>query len=209
MDCGWVPYFDYLPETMMNELRENTSELNQAWLDEVLLAHYAKNWQGIKTKLERRISGYEVDDEAKQTMLEALQGYEYGLHHLVGAPLFAAIERVLRIAYDRLSGRFNVGKSMEEALETWPIEVLPDIKSLGSTAEMLSNTVYKSYKSDEELSQLPAHIPNRHATDHGAIVYSSKKTSINTLLLADYVLLLVTNAVQYSRELTSDSSAEQ
>ncbi len=67
-------------------------------LRRALLAYYEENWRGVRSKIEVRLSTYSIDDEAKETLREALGAHEVGHYRSVCRLLFPEIERLFRNA---------------------------------------------------------------------------------------------------------------
>ena len=58
--------------------------------------YYKENWITVRVAIESQFNDYDVDDEAKATVREAIDAHGHGLYRSVCRLLFPEIERVLR-----------------------------------------------------------------------------------------------------------------
>ena len=66
---------------------------------------------------------------------------------------------------------------------------------------VLINHLYEQVNDINRQQFINLPIPNRHAAIHGLIVYSSMKNSFNTIIMADYIFQIVTQAISPSSTL--------
>ena len=124
-------------------------------------------------------------------MSQILSAHEYGLYRLVPVAIMVEIERAVRVhLYGELVGRGRdiKGKIVDE-IGKLPISAFQDITSGIIQHETLENHLYEHIDDDGDRSQFAENpIPNRHAAVHGLVPYSTEKSSLNSIFLADFVL---------------------
>ena len=186
-ELGWVVHRT-LPTTVL----EDASEDN---LDEAIMTHYKERWAEVRREIELATSGYLIDEDSKETMSQILSAHEYGLYRLVPVAIMVEIERAARVhLYGKLVGRHLdiKGKIVDEIGEL-PISAFQDITSGIIQHETLENHLYEHIDDDGDRSQFAENpIPNRHAAIHGLVPYSTEKSSLNSIFLADFVLQMIT-----------------
>ena len=180
---GWVVHRT-LPTTVL----EDASEDN---LDEAIMTHYKERWAEVRREIELDTGGYLIDEDSKETMSQILSAHEYGLYRLVPVAIMVEIERAVRVhLYGELVGRHLdiKGKIVDEISEL-PISAFQDITSVIVQHETLENHLYEHIDDDSDRSRFAENpIPNRHAAIHGLVPYSTEKSSLNSIFLADFVL---------------------
>ena len=186
-ELGWVVHRT-LPTTVL----EDASEDN---LDEAIMTHYKERWAEVRREIELATSGYLIDEDSKETMSQMLSAHESGLYRLVPVAMMVEIERAVRVhLYGQLVGRHLdiKGKIVDEISEL-PISAFQDITSGTIQHETLENHLYEHIDDDSDRSQFAENpIPNRHAAIHGLVPYSTEKSSLNSIFLADFVLQMIT-----------------
>ena len=168
--------------------------------------YYKNNWISLSVAIESQFNDYDVDDEAKATVREAIDAHGYGLYRSVCRLLFPEMERVLRT---EILGQMTGTVSYENFLESKSLdEFLPggwyDFDYLshlmmhleGSSDSVLADRIFGLFRHVNE-SDLPRlerdPVPNRHAAMHGYVPYSSPQNSLNAIFLADYFFRLVSS----------------
>jgi hypothetical protein len=201
--AGWIPH----PTMPMARFDKNTPPEE---IGAILATHYRDNWPEVRAAMSRSVQSTAIDAEAKATFEEALAAHEAGLYRSVVRVLFPEIERVAREtvyggsrkeSWGRKKGRNNAGLSdLREALMT----KLPAGVALGTPfaltlVQKLSEHLY-SYVPEDPV-QLAAFerdpVPNRHASQHGYVTYSSAQHSINMLAMADFMFHVIMRAHAY------------
>ena len=184
---GWFPHSTF-PTHLLTQGYDDT------YLDEAVLTYYRVNWAKVRQTIEEELSQCHVDDDAKEALRQALVAHEEGLYRLVPPSLFPVIERAVRVCLhaDRI-GNFSVKKQLETCLRDLPLSVLP-YGALGFFGySQLSHHLYEGIHTDSARQRfLVAPVPNRHAAIHGLVVYSSAKSSLNTIFVAMYVFRVLT-----------------
>lgn len=203
-NCGWLPH-----ETMPLEGLEEAAGASGD-VDKLVEAHYIDNWDAVEATLSASVGGYEIDDEAKATFSEALMAHRLGLHRVAPRLLFPEIERVVSVELH--DGRHHVttpngrqGKSiasLNDLRET--VEEIPagDVLAYSFAAELLKKLDAHFYErvddSAEGVAKFAADpVPNRHAALHGIVSYNSLKSSLNALIMTDFIFHLVSRMKQY------------
>ena len=174
--------------------------------------YYNLNWPAVRSAIEVQMAGYDVDDEARETFREALDAHACGLYRCVPRTLFPEIDRQLRIHV--------TGSKTGQGLDKTTIRGLFDDKNKSIwdflpggwlqmdyvgrlTRGVLSDSeqVRKEpgfglfqYVHEHELKRLESDpVPNRHASIHGYVGYSSAQNSLNAIFVADYIFQLISS----------------
>ena len=185
-ELGWVVHRT-LPTTVL----EDASEDN---LDEAIMTHYKERWVEVRREIELATSGYLIDEDSKETMSQILSAHEYGLYRLVPVAIVVEIERAVRVhLYGELVGRRDIKGKIVDEIDELLISAFQDITSAIIQHETLENHLYEHIDDDGDRSQFAENpIPNRNAAIHGLVPYSTEKTSLNSIFLADSVLQMIT-----------------
>ena len=172
--------------------------------------YYEENWISLRVAIESQFNDYDVDDEAKATVREAIDAHGYGLYRSVSRLLFPEIERVVQTEiFKRTTGRVSYKTFIEDLVSDKSFsDLLPggwyDLDYLshlmmsleGSSESVLEDRIFGLFRHVNE-SDLPRlerdPVPNRHAAMHGYVSYSSPQNSLNTIFVADYVFRLVSS----------------
>ena len=187
---GWFPHSTF-PTGVFEE------GLTESELDERVLAYYHENWADIEKTLEDSLSGYLVDERAKNVFRKALVAQGSGLSALVSPSLFSEVERVVRVhLYENKLGNLSVGKEMQNRFAELPISAFPDRFHGFVGFDLLSRHLYANIRTDAERESFSNHpIPNRHAVIHGLVDYLPEKNGLNSIFIADYVFHLITATI--------------
>lgn len=197
--AGWLPHCT-IPYKDIAECGEDVEAVGRH-----LLGYYTDNWQDVRSRIESRVSGYSIDEEAEATFREALNAHEQGLYRCVCRVLFPEIERVFRVELfdnevrpigykniidvlikDKGIGEFVPGGLYQLTLFRHLMKALA--KEETSEGDKRIYGLYQRVDTEEDRDRLQQDsIPNRHAAIHGLVVYSSQQNSLNMLFLADYV----------------------
>ena len=184
---GWFPHYT-IPDEFFSKDDEGESFNAQ------LLTYYRENWEETRATIERNLSGYQVDDETKAAFLEALTLHKMGFYLSVCRNLIPEIERVVRIElFGNSIGIINVGDLIFSSFKTLPRSRFPDHDFWFAGFDQLTGYMYKSVWNDiDRLQVADFEIPNRHASQHGLVAYSSEQNSLNSIFIAEYVMQLIT-----------------
>ena len=187
-----------------------------------ILEYYAVNWGAVRSEIETRLANYNIDDEAKETLREALYAHEAKLYRCVVRVLFPEVERALRtmlldditkrIGYKELVEKLNEGKAIDDFI----LQGLYDLhlfnhltRALEEEGESESDDMVFGWfqrvvgEGDRNLLMQDP-VPNRHAALHGFVSYSTQQHSLNAIFLADYILGVVSKAA--TKESGKDST---
>lgn len=183
-EAGWLPHYTTPFERL--EAVETADDLN-AILDE----HYRSNWAEVRASLESHLTLYGVDDKAKRVFRKALDLHEGGFYDAAVLYVFPEIERLARAELHdgKLDGFTSQRRLRELAGELYADQIEPGGFRGMTLFQCLDEHLYEQVKTVEKLEaarQDP--VPNRHAAIHGLVDYDNHQSSINVLIMADYVL---------------------
>lgn len=190
-ESGWLPYHALQVDRVFEE---GAAEV-EAFGDR-LDTYYRNHGMDIVRDVESAITSFDVDDEAKATLGEALHAHEQGLYRASCRVLLPEIERVIREDWLEITGvRPLTQKALITRLEH--IELDDVAREFGDLARLgaLSNA-FARFATPEGAG--PA--PNRHAATHGWAVYDSARDSLNTIICADYVYRVATALRERNRQ---------
>ena len=184
---GWFPHYT-MPEEIFAKGDEGSDFDNQ------LLSYYRQNWREVQETLKKNLFTYLVDDATKAIYCQAIAAHDRGDCDLVPRALIPEIERIVRMElYRNAVGGFQVGKLIYDCFADAPPSIFPDRSFMFIGFELLTGHIYESIKDEDTRLQFSKHpIPNRHATLHGLIAYSSEKNSLNSIFVTEYVMQLIT-----------------
>ena len=186
---GWVVHHT-LPITLLEAAAEDD-------LDEAIITHYRERWAETRQTIELATSSYLVDQDSKETMNQALSAHEVGLYRLVPRALFPEIERAARVQLREktVGRRTNIKETILSEVSDLPISSFHNLTSVTIQYETLENHLYENIDDENDRVQFAeSSIPNRHASLHGLVPYSSEKSSLNSIFLADFVFLTITQS---------------
>jgi len=211
-DCGWLPH-ETMPFDSLGAADAAPDEI-----DTLIEAHYRDNWPAIEEALLRSVERYDIDAEAKATYREALVAHRLGLHRVAPRLLFPEIERVVSVElYDgEHSSAPAEGsrkqpitslKEVREAIQQMPAgDVLSYSFSIGLLDRLDTHLYAKVGDDPGDLARFEGDpVPNRHAALHGLVVYRSRKTSLNALIMTDFIFHLVS---RLKRHIDRDGGGE-
>jgi hypothetical protein len=87
---GLLPH----PSTPFTSLDD---QVDDDTLKAALERHYRENWGDISAAIQKRALKFDVDDEAKASLVEALEAHQHGHYRAVCRLLLPEIERVARV----------------------------------------------------------------------------------------------------------------
>lgn len=210
--AGWLPHYT-TPFDLIGECHQSAEAIRGVVLD-----YYERNWEEVRMRIERRLSAYGVDEEAKMAFHEALKAHEVGLYRCVCRVLFPEVERVFRtelfddqvgpIPYDKfVRVLVNGDRSLDEFVTNGLYDLAvfghltkavraKDGKEAGdglvSADDEFIFGLFSKVANEEDRARLRSdQVPNRHAAMHGLVVYSSQQNSLNAIFMADYVFQIV------------------
>lgn len=167
-----------------------------------LQQHYTENWERIGDGIRERVNSFDIDDEAKAVMAEALDAHRNGHYRSVCRLLLPEIERVARVEFEgNRAGPVNMKKVMVEPALDLP---LSKTRLNGYFVLLLFDHladhlyVHVDEKNRLELQQDP--VPNRHAAIHGIVVYRSFWNSLNVIFMTDFAFQLMAAIKEAQRQ---------
>lgn len=169
-------------------------EANDDELRATLQKHYIDNWIGVSQAIQERAQAFDIDDEAKGVLTEALEAHQNGHYRAVCRLLLPEIERVARVELQGNEVRnLKVEKVIgEPALSLSIGDTDPPGYYALSLYERLTEHLYVRVDATNRAQLESDPVPNRHAAIHGLIVYSSFWHSLNVIFLTDYAFQIVT-----------------
>ena len=188
-ELGWVVHHS-LPIDLLDNVHDDD-------LDEAIMAHYRAKWSDFRRETELDTNEYLVDQDTKETVIQALQAHESGLYRLVSPTLMVEIERVTKV---QLRGKIvdrglNVKETILSEVDDLPMSSFHDLTSSTMQYETFEGHLYEQIDDENDRSRFADNpIPNRHAALHGRVPYSSEKSSLNSIFLMDFVLQTTTQA---------------
>ena len=206
--AGWLPHYYTTPFEDVDQCAGDIEKVKQ-----VLLEYYRDKWADVRSRLEDQLARYNLDDVAKEAMLEALDSHEAGRFRSVCALLCSEIERVIRreilgIPIGQITSKELVGGLVKD--ETALKDLMPwglcDLTLLGYltkgtirredfSSDDYMTGLYQRVGDEEDRQRLEdSEIPNRHAVLHGIVVYSSIQSSMNAIFLTDYVFRVISDS---------------
>ncbi|WP_288115490.1 hypothetical protein [Novosphingobium sp.] len=208
LDAGWVPYagmpIDDLPE-------QATADQVDIFMNSLI----GDRWVEVRNCLANTVAMSKVDEEAVVTFDEALSAFENGHYRSVVRVLFPEIERVAR---DTVYGGSRKDWSIDERKETRRLNTglgalreslmqhLP--AGLGVYADFgfaltqkMDSHLYRYVESTpEDLAALQADpVPNRHASQHGYVTYSTAQNAYNALSMTAFMFDTILRVDGYLR----------
>lgn len=170
-------------------------------VDRVLTDFYRDRWDEIEDALRVRVRNLAVDDETKATFGEALVAHRLGLFRVNARLLFPEIERSVRTELSwGLTTPITSQKELREAVAHLdPMQMrTPGWYGL-RLYRKLTDHLYGHLKTPADLAAAKLDpVPNRHATVHGLISYSDARSSMNMLIMADFVFTAI-SAIKVAR----------
>ena len=187
MELGWVIH-NTLPEHILDYESEET-------LDEAIMDYYRSEWHEVRREIEKRTRTYFIDQDSKETMKQALQAHESSLYRLVPRSLVIEIERATRIHLnERMVERgISIKNKIISGVNDLPISSLNGLSAGMIQYETLEGHLYEQIENESDRIDFEENsIPNRHAAVHGLVPYSTEKSSLNSIFLADFVFHVIT-----------------
>lgn len=189
-EVGWLPHYTTPFEKI------EACDWNVEKIDGILTAHYQENWEEIKKELQKQVSDYHIDEEAKNTFYESLAAHENGLYRCVCRLLFPEIERIVR--YDLYSDNITEkSKKFHDTLQELAGSISPGRMEPHGYYGLrmylkLTDHLYVNVRTDQDRQRVANDsVPNRHAALHGIVAYNSMKNSLNMILMADFAFQVI------------------
>ena len=189
---GWLPYYTF-PIDYVEECEDDISLLESR-----LTTYYEDNWEHIRQDIEARLDYYNIADETKDTFREALSAHNAGHYRCVCRVLFPEIDKEFRIHFfNNSAGRITSKKMLEELTNRGPLESFLPREAYGwMLFDLLIHHLYESVDDSNRAKYESDDVPNRHASIHGLVSYSTFKHSMNMIIMADYILQVLTSTTK-------------
>lgn len=180
--AGWLPHRMLPPELIVDAI-------DVADADQRLAAFFRDHWPEVEESLRRSVLGAAIDSAAKDAFDESLKAHRLGLYRVAPSLLFPHIERVARDAL--LPGAMGRSASarLSDAVGTLGVSefVMPGVSGLRLYSK-LADHLYRQVRTPDEVAEAETDaVPNRHAVLHGRVDYASEKSSLNMLIMADFI----------------------
>lgn len=206
---GWVPYAG-MPIEEISE-RSTSSEIH-----EFMNTLIRDRWTEVRDCLMKTVVRSKVDEEAVATFKEALDGFAHHHYRSVVRVLFPEIERVARdTVYGGSRRDWSIQEGKEKrslntglgALRESLMEHLP--AGLGMYADFgfaltqkMDSHLYRYVgSSPEDLAAMQSDpVPNRHASQHGYVIYSSAQNAYNALCMTAFMFETIMRVNGYLEE---------
>lgn len=199
---GWLPYHT-LSIDYVEELENDVSLL------EVCLAEfYETNWDNIRQDIESRLNFYCISEESKETFREALSAHSVGHYRCVCRVLFPQIEKEFRIHFFEDSAGHITSREILNQLNSLELKSFLPREAYGwILLDRLVDHLYEKVDGDNRTQYEDDFVPNRHASAHGLVSYSTFKHSMNMIVMSDYIFQVLTSMVKLKSPNNSDRSS--
>jgi hypothetical protein len=186
--AGWLPHYT-TPFAVLAECDGDADELSAA-----IEERYRERWPEVRASFLEHVETYEIDEEAKATFREVLDAHGHGLYRLSARSLFPEIEAVTRKEIH--NGSLRPITSQKALKELAGHLGLRDTQPGGLYAMALFNKLfdhlYAHLQTEEELVAASSDtVPNRHASLHGLLSYGTARSSMNALIMTDFIFQIV------------------
>lgn len=187
-NSGWLPH--YTSPFDQIELHHAPDAVG-----EVIDRYYRENWEEVKAQFIIKLATYNVDDEAKETFVEALQLHEKGHYRAVVRLLFPEIERVARKeVYDGKMGIASLKELREAAGHSLGLSTFGSIQYSLNLFSRVSKHLYEHVTDQAAIERYTNDpVPNRHASLHGIVIYKKVNNSMNAIIMAEMMLAIVSD----------------
>jgi hypothetical protein len=196
LDSGWVPYAGMSIEKI--EADWSSHDISE-FMNDLL----ETDWLTVREQLLWTVQNSGADQEAQDTFSEALNAFNSGYYRSVVRVVFPEIERVAcqtiyggsrqdwSFKTNQAAGRQNtsLGALRRALMDHLPAGMAVHADLGFALTEMLDKHLYAHVGSEkEELEKFRSNpIPNRHASQHGYLIYSSKQHAFNALSMTAFM----------------------
>lgn len=172
---------------------------NPAAFPAAVRAFYNQSWDEVRAAFLADIDGYNIGEETKQAFKEAIECHSAGLYRSAILTLLPAAEMEFRRTYAIEPGKGAASlKELRKAFDILPAGVVLSHFAPIDLFDTLDAHMYEEVKSEAALQKFMAdEVPNRHAAIHGLIHYKTEISSINALIMTDYVCFLISQVSEY------------
>ena len=194
LQAGWLPHASVPPA-----LIADAADVQDA--DKRLRDFYRENWPTIEMSLRASVGQSDVDLEAKESFDECLRAHALGLYRTAPAVLFPQIERVARSALLPNAMGASAANRMFEAIGKLGASefTMPGVSGVRLYQKMAEH-LYKQVWTPAEVQEACLDpVPNRHAALHGRVSYASEKSSLNMLIMTDFIFDAISKVAREDR----------
>ena len=186
---GWLPY-----HTVSIDYVEECGD-DVVLLDERLTIFYENNWDSIRQDIETRLDRYHISEDTKATFREALSAHTAGHYRCVCRVLFPEIDREFRIHFfEDNAGCISSKKMLEKLTSRGELgNFLPREAYGWILFDRLVHHLYEPVDDSNRTQYEKDYVPNRHASTHGLVPYSTLKHSMNMIIMADYIFQILSS----------------
>lgn len=160
--------------------------------------YFDQEEEAILSDIQSGLASHNVDDEARETLTEAIENHRISHYRSTCRLLAPEIERVIREHVLALPmGKVVNAKELDSVIGDSTFE---ELAIQGTHDVVVALRMMKHWYSFIDHKQGPQAIaavqdaptPNRHAISHGWLPYSTPQDSLNTIILTDYLYRIVT-----------------
>lgn len=196
LDAGWVPYAGMPIEKI--EVDWSPQEISD-FMDDLL----DTDWLNVSEQLLWTVHNSGADQDAQDTFHEALNAFKAGYYRSVVRVVFPEIERVAcqtiyggsrkdwSFETNQEAGHQNtsLGALRRALMDHLPAGMAVHADLGFALTEMLDKHLYARVGTKkEELEKFSTNpIPNRHASQHGYLIYSTKQNAFNALSMTAFM----------------------
>jgi hypothetical protein len=204
-EAGWLPHYT-TPFAALAKCDGDRETFHQ-----ILEDHYRDNWAAVSTSFLDHLSAYDLEEESKSTFRQVLEAHGHGLYRLSARSLFPEIERVAR--HEIHDGALVMMTSQHElkklAEQLSPGETVPGGMYAMSLFRKFFYHLYENTKTAEQLEAVAADaVPNRHASLHGLLSYGTARSSVNALIMTDFIFQIVCALKRRAKEIEAGGASE-
>jgi hypothetical protein len=187
---GWLPH-----DTWPKRLTTGEDDLSISEIGEQLEVHYRDQWDTVQSEFSSSFDRLEIDAETRLALGESLQAHRNGHYRAVVRLLFPEIEKEIRTAFyrDALTSHIAGQKEFLDRISRVAFGHVLQREFDLTLYKKLSTHMYQTVNDNNRSLVAADPVPNRHAALHGLVTYASAQNSINTLIMADYILRLITS----------------
>lgn len=207
---GWLPH-----HTTPFDLLESEG-MDDGQVADIVAGYYVQEWPAVEQAFRAQLADYDVDEEAKETVREALLAHRQGMFRVAPRLLFPEIERVCSDAF--FDGKRTITvttqngkqrplritrlKEVWEMVRELPMGDLAAYEYSWQLFRKVEEHLYDEVGDDETAREKyrADPVPNRHGALHGVICYKTQQTSLNTIIMADFIFHLVSQLKKYAVE---------
>lgn len=209
LQAGWLPHASIPPELIAEAADVQDADMR-------LRDFYGENWPRIEMSLRASVDESDVDLEAKEAFDECLRAHTLGLYRAAPAVLFPQIERVARGALLPNAMGASAANQLFGAVGRLGASefTVPSVSGV-RLYKKLAEHLYKQVRTPAEVQEACLDsVPNRHAALHGRVSYASEKSSLNMLIMTDFIFDAISkvareNSARVAAECCDNETAEE